>query len=71
MDNLVILDGYNSALIGEYNGRSVYQLSRIWEVLQEEDKMSCKEAKEYCSYNIEGSFANNNGPIFVEPLEIV
>lgn len=70
MSGLVILDGYNSALIGQFEGRSVYSLSRIWKILQE-DEMTYEEAKEYCSYNIEGSFANGNGPIFVEPLEIV
>jgi len=70
MCGLTILDGYNSALIGQFEGRSVYSLSRIWKILQE-DEMTYEEAQEYCSYNIEGSFANGNGPIFVEPLEIV
>ncbi len=70
MDKLTILHGYDSALIGQFEGRSVYSLSRIWKLLQE-DEMTYEEAKEYCSYNIEGSFANGNGPIFVEPLELV
>ena len=71
MPELVILEDLKGALIGQYEGRTVYSLPAIWKILRERDGMTHEDAKEFCSFNIEGLFPSYRGPIFVEPLEIV
>lgn len=68
MDDILTIPGCEDALLGTIEGKAVYSLLKIWEGLMEDDGMDFEEAREYCSYNIEGAYMGDRSPLFVEPI---
>ena len=60
----MIADGFDEAVVGMCGEKLVYSIEKIIEKLMED--MSEKDAWEYYSYNIEGSYVGENTPIFIE-----
>ena len=68
MDDILTIPGCEDALLGTIGDKAVYSLLKIWEGLMEDDGMDFEEAREYCSYNIEGAYRGDRSPLFVEPI---
>lgn len=67
--DLMILDGFNHAIIGidENSGRIIYSSRKIIQEIIEESKnfeeLTYEEAFEHFAYNIQGSSCGDNTPI--------
>ena len=59
--------GFDEAVIGsDYNqGRAVYSIERIIQILITRDGMSMDEAIEYFDFNIGGSYVGEMTPVYV------
>jgi hypothetical protein len=71
--DIVILDGYEEALIGISNLPNigyvaVYSSSDIIKNLIENDLMDLDTAEDYFLYNILGSYIGDKSPIFVDTV---
>jgi len=70
---IVILDGYDDALIGiadlmNLGFVAVYSSSEIIKIMMEKDSMDLDTAEEFFYYNIKGSYIGEKTPIFVETV---
>lgn len=57
-------DGYDSAVIGVTNGRLVYSVSKVLNILQKD--MPYNEAREFFDFNIAGAYVGEKTPLWVE-----
>jgi hypothetical protein len=68
-ENLIVLDGFNSAVLGlvsSFEGpRIVYNLKTILEILQKEG-MSREESLEYFNFNILNAHMGPQNPVFLD-----
>jgi hypothetical protein len=60
-------DGFDEAIIGqEYNdGRYVYSIERILEILMLRDDMTMDDAMDYFSFNIAGAYVGEMTPLYI------
>jgi len=60
-------DGFDEAIIGqEYNdGRYVYSIERILEILMLRDDMTMDDAMDYFSFNIGGAYVGEMTPLYI------
>ncbi len=60
-------DGFDEAIIGqEYNdGRYVYSIEGILEILMIRDDMTMEDAMEFFSFNIEGAYVGEMTPLYI------
>ena len=64
MNDVVILDGLDAAVIEQRGSRLVYSEEKIIDILMERDGMTREEAIEFIDYNIVGLVDGmRNGPI--------
>ena len=65
-------DGFDDAIIGIGSrcGQPdllVYDVDKITDILMDRDGMDYEDAREYCSYNIEGAWVGEGTPIILHP----
>lgn len=71
MGRYCIEDGYDSAIIGyainpvSQKNVVVYDVEKILKILFERDEMSIEQAEEFFNFNIVGSYAGEQTPIYV------
>jgi hypothetical protein len=60
-------DGFDEAIIGqEYNdGRYVYSIEGILEILMIRDDMTMEDAMEFFSFNIGGAYVGEMTPLYI------
>ena len=60
-------DGFDEAIIGqEYNdGRYVYSIERILEILMLRDDMTMDDAMDYFSFKIAGAYVGEMTPLYI------
>lgn len=62
----IVWDGFNDAIVGtDTNGRIVYNIQKMIEVLMERDGMEHEEAVEYLDFNVLCAFVGDLTPIHV------
>lgn len=62
----IVWDGFNDAIIGtDTNGRIVYDIQKMIEVLIDRDGMEYEEAVEYLDFNVLCAFVGDLTPIHV------
>jgi len=73
-DDLVILDGFDDAVVGTvYDqwgtgaGRLVYNRDNILRILMDRDGMTVDDALEFFDFNICGLYAGKGTPLFLLP----
>ena len=67
-EECLVADGFDRAVIGisfGANARTVYSVSKIIDVLVNEEEMSIEDAIEHFEYNIAGSYMGDKTPIYV------
>jgi|GEM_PF-1940478 len=69
--NCVFLNGFESCIVGVISGidiapRVCYDRQGMIEELIRHSSMTEEEADEYLSFNVEGTFTGEDGPVFLE-----
>lgn len=65
-------DGFDEAVIGIVYGdfpKTVYSVSKILDILTEDDEMTRADAIEHFEYNIAGSYLGEKTPIYVYDIQ--
>ena len=60
----LLADGFDDAIIGVYDDKVVYSITKCIEVLMKD--MTEEEAVEYFDFNVIGVYVGEQTPIFVE-----
>ena len=60
-------DGFDEAIIGQeyHDGRYVYSIERILEILMLRDDMTMEDAMEFFSFNIGGAYVGEMTPLYI------
>ena len=60
-------DGFDEAIIGQeyHDGRYVYSIERILEILMLRDDMTMDDAMDYFSFNIGGAYVGEMTPLYI------
>jgi len=60
-------DGFDEAIIGQeyHDGRYVYSIERILEILMLRDDMTMDDAMEFFSFNIGGAYVGEMTPLYI------
>jgi len=60
-------DGFNEAIIGQeyHDGRYVYSIEGILEILMIRDDMTMEDAMEFFSFNIGGAYVGEMTPLYI------
>ena len=70
--DIMLIDGMDDAIIGIATRPGltalIYDRNKIVEILMDRDGMTEEEASEYVSFNIEGAYVGEKGPLVMEPL---
>tara|TARA_R110000751_G_scaffold209594_1_gene313489 strand:+ start:1882 stop:2169 length:288 start_codon:yes stop_codon:yes gene_type:complete len=62
----LIADGFNSAIVGYTNeGKLVYRVAKMIDILMTRDEMSEEDAMEYIDYNVLGAYVGEMTPIYI------
>ena len=74
MEELLLADGFDAALIGtgERCGQpivAVYDREKCIDILMTRDGMSVDEAAEYFEYNVQGAYVGEETPVFMNYKE--
>ena len=75
-DNEILLaDGFEDAYMGlarqfTKTPLAIYDRNKCIDILVNRDGMSEEEAEEYFQYNVEGAWAGENTPMFLQPLKL-
>jgi hypothetical protein len=70
--NLLLVDGFEEAFVGVVetfgvSPRTCYDYDKCIEILERD--MSCEEAIEYFSFNVEGAFVGEHTPAFIKSIK--
>ena len=65
-DEFLKADGLDEAIIGydDFSGRLIYSMTKIINILIEDDGMTEEDALEYYYYNIHGGYVGEKTPIW-------
>jgi hypothetical protein len=60
-------DGFDEAIIGQeyHDGRYVYSIERILEILMLRDDMTMDDAMDFFSFNIGGAYVGEMTPLYI------
>jgi hypothetical protein len=60
-------NGFDEAIIGQeyHDGRYVYSIERILEILMLRDDMTMEDAMEFFSFNIGGAYVGEMTPLYI------
>jgi len=60
-------DGFDEAIIGQeyHDGRYVYSIERILEILMLRDDMTMEDAMDFFSFNIGGAYVGEMTPLYI------
>ena len=62
----LIADGFDAAIVAYTNdGKLVYEVPRMVQILMTRDKMSEEDAQEYIDYNVLGAYVGEMMPIYI------
>jgi len=61
-------DGFDNAIIGVYDGKIVYSITKCISLLIHRDKMTKEDAYEYFYFNVVGAYAGEKTPIWVDDI---
>jgi len=62
----LIADGFNSAIVAYTNeGKLVYRVAKMIDILMTRDEMSEDDAMEYIDYNVLGAYVGEMTPIYI------
>lgn len=65
----LIADGFDDAIIGvAHDGRAVYDINAMLDVLIKRDHMLLSEAMEFLEFNTLNAYVGDMTPIFIWPL---
>lgn len=62
------VDGFDNVIIGVYDGKIVYSITKCISLLIYRDKMTKEEAYEYFKFNVEGAYIGEKTPIWVDDI---
>jgi len=68
--DFLIADGFDDAIIGVYNEKLVYSITKCLDILISRDKMTKDEAYEYFFFNVRDAYVGDKTPIWVDDLMI-
>jgi len=62
----LIADGFDAAIVAYTNdGKLVYEVPKMVNILMTRDKMSEEDAMEYIDYNVLGAYVGKMTPIYI------